>query len=153
MLGVTTNMRSISNYRKAVEHADTSSSGTAILDESIITELTKHAHSSQFIEDVVDSFISDMANLIEQLDAVVEQEQWNELPDIRHAIEGTARGSGAIGINALVKDINSIPAMLPERRESCIKEFRQRFALTQKAMKHLLLTRTVSPHSDGKYPG
>ncbi len=114
----------------------------AILDESMLAELDKHASSPQFIVDIVESFESDMRELIERLEAIVANADWRDLADIRHTIEGTARGSGACGITALIDEFKTLPEMAPEMRTECIAELRRCFVATQDAMRHFVAKRS-----------
>lgn len=111
---------------------------TAVLDESLLAELARHAHTPQFIADVVESFESDMSELIERLKVIAENADWRELPEIRHTLEGTARGSGAHGISSFLGKIGALPEMSPEDRRDCISELSRRFAATQQAMRNFL---------------
>lgn len=122
----------------------TSHESAVVLDESILAELDKHAYSPDFVADIVDSFDSDMLDLIERLESVVAHEHWSELADIRHAIEGTARSSGACGITVLVGELRTLPDMTAEDRRSGIESLRRSFAATQIAMRRFLDRRMSS---------
>lgn len=114
----------------------------APLDQSVLVELEKHAYSPQFVVDVVDSFESDMVDLIERLGAAVEIENWDEIAEIRHAIEGTARGSGAAAIVRLIGDLKALHAVEPSERQRRVRELRACFATTLDAMRRFLARRT-----------
>lgn len=129
--------------QQASMEATTPPSPTApILDESILAELDKHAYSPQFVADIVESFESDMLELIERLEAITASADWSELADIRHTIEGTARGSGACGITALVEELKTLPDLTSEERIERIAELRRCFVATQEAMQHFVAIRS-----------
>ena len=112
------------------------------LDESVLTELIKHAYSPQFVVEVIDSFESDMLDLIERLVGAVESENWSDIAEIRHAIEGTARGSGAVAIAGLIGNLKALHAVKPSERHQRIAELRACFATTLEAMRSFLAKRT-----------
>lgn len=114
----------------------------APLDESVLAELDKHAYSPQFVVDVVDSFESDMLDLIEHLVAAVESENWGEIAEIRHAIEGTARGSGAAAIAGFIGNLKALHAVEPTERQQRIGELRACLSTTLDAMRSFLARRT-----------
>ena len=113
------------------------------LDESVLTELDKHAYSPQFVADIVDSFESDMLDLIERLDAAVRSEDWSEIAEIRHAILGTAQGSGAAAIAGLTGNLRTLNALEPPERHERIRELRACFATTCEAMRIFLAARSA----------
>ena len=115
-----------------------------VLDEAVLAELDRHAYSPQFVTDIVESFTSDMLDLIQRLESVVREENWDELPDIRHAIEGTASSSGAHGITVVVGELKTLPLMTPEARDASVEALRQCFAATQDAMRNFLVRRASS---------
>ena len=119
-----------------------------VIDESVLIGLDKHAYSPQFVVDVVDSFESDMRDLIERLDAAVKSEDWHEIAEIRHAIKGTAQGSGAAVIATLIKKLQSLRAVAPVERDEQIAELRARFATTREAMRKFLARRAMDPSAN-----
>ena len=131
-------------------HRDKSTPGTAesvqpvsvILDESILTGLDRRAYSAQFIVDVIDSFESDMQELIERLDSAINAEDWSEISDIRHTIEGTARSSGATAIAALLGNLKSMDRATSDERHKRVAELRACVATTMDAMKQFLANRS-----------
>lgn len=122
---------------------------SALLDESVLTELEKHAHSSRFVVDVVESFEADMLDLIERLETAIQSELWSELADIRHTIEGTARGSGATAIVGLLDTLKSLDTATPHEQQKRIAELRACVAATLNAMRQFVarLTETNSRHA------
>jgi len=114
-----------------------------LIDESVLTQLGIHAYSVHFLDDVVDSFESDMLELIDRLDQAVRIEDWHEISEIRHAITGTARASGASAIADLVAQFKMPESMRPTERAAQIAELRARFAMTHKAMRHFLAKRVA----------
>ncbi|MBX9812640.1 MAG: response regulator [Burkholderiales bacterium] len=148
---LTGDARVISDQQASMESATQLSPNAPILDESILAELDKHAYSTQFIADIVESFTSDMSELIERLEAITASADWSELTDIRHTMEGTARGSGARGITALVEELKSLPDLTSEERFERIEELRRCFVTTQEAMQHFVAirSRTLTPRSNG----
>jgi two-component system sensor histidine kinase RpfC len=122
-----------------------------ILDESILAVLDKHAYSPQFVPDIVESFASDMSDLIARLEALTANVDWSELSDIRHTMEGTARGSGACGIAALVEGLKALPELTTDMRCERIAELRRCFVATLEAMQHFVVkrSRTLPPRSTG----
>ncbi len=141
----------ISDQQTSMEPVTHLSPNAPILDESILAELDKHAHSPQFIADIVDSFASDMSELIERLEAITTNADWSELTDIRHTMEGTARGSGACGMTTLVEELKVLPDLTSDERFERIEELRRCFATTQEAMQHFVAirSRTFTPRSTG----
>jgi len=127
------------------------SSTAPILEESILDELDKHACSPQFVADIVESFASDMLELIERLETITANVDWSELSDIRHTMEGTARGSGACGIAALVEGLKTLPELPPDERCERIAELRRCFVATQEAMQQFVVkrSRTLPSRSPG----
>ncbi len=121
-----------------------------LIDESVLLSLDKHAHSPQFVADVVDSFESDMRDLIERLDAAVKIEDWDEIAEIRHTIKGTAQGSGAAAIAALIGNSQNLRAITPAERHKQIGELRARFAATREAMRSFLARRAEEPSATVK---
>jgi HPt (histidine-containing phosphotransfer) domain-containing protein len=129
--------------------------------EPLITRLARRVHgvlqpdlegySPQFIADIVESFESDMSDLIERLEAITANVDWSELADIRHTMEGTARGSGACGIAALVEGLKTLPELTTDMRCERIAELRRCFVATQEAMQHFVAirSRTLPPGSTG----
>jgi CheY-like chemotaxis protein len=112
-----------------------------VLDESVLAALDEHAHSRKFIAEVVDSFESDMLDLIERLQTAMRSEDWDEIAEIRHAMEGTARGSGAAAIARFVGNLKSLNAIQPAERHQRIGELRACFATTLDAMRSFLAKR------------
>jgi len=148
---LTGDAQAISDQQASMEATTPPSPTAPILDESILTELDKHAYSPQFIADIVESFESDMLELIERLETITANADWSELADIRHTIEGTARGSGACGITALVEELKTLPDMTPEERIERIAELRHCFVATVEAMQHFVVkrSRNLPPRSTG----
>jgi len=140
-----------SDQQASMEPVTHPSPTVPILDESILAELDKHACSPQFIADIVESFETDMSELIERLEAITANVDWSELADIRHTMEGTARSSGACGITALVEELKTLPDLTLEERLKRIAELRRCLVATQKAMQHFVAiqSRTLPPHSTG----
>ncbi len=122
---------------------------TKTLDESVLTELDKHAYSPQFVADIVDSFESDMLDLIERLDIAVREEDWTEISEIRHAILGTAQGSGAAAIAGLAGNLKTLEALEPLERYKCIREIQACFAKTLEAMRMFLARHTARERAIG----
>jgi two-component system, sensor histidine kinase RpfC len=141
----------ITDQQAAMESATHRSPTAPILDESILAELDKHAYSPQFVADIVESFESDMSDLIARLEAITANVDWSELSDIRHTMEGTARGSGACGIAALVEGLKTLPELTTSMRCERIAELRCCFVATKEAMQHFVAmrSRTLPPHSTG----
>jgi two-component system sensor histidine kinase RpfC len=113
-----------------------------ILDESVLLELDKHAYSPQFLTDIVESFESDMQDLIDRLAVSIERNDWSELPDLRHTIEGTARGSGALKIAESVSQLKLLPELTSDDRRAQLAVLKQSFAETLGAMRRLVEGRT-----------
>ncbi len=114
-----------------------------VLDETVLAGLDMHAYSSQFLIEVVDSFESDMLDLITRLDVAVQSEDWSEIAEIRHAIQGTAQGSGAAAVVDLMGKLQTLQAVDPAERYERIGELRARFAVTREAMHSFLAKRSV----------
>ena len=134
----------------STEAATPPSPAVPILDESILTELDKHAYSPQFISDIVESFETDMSELIERLEAKAANADWSELADIRHTMEGTARGSGACWMTALIEELKMLPELTTDMRCERIAELRRCFVATQAAMQHFVVKRSCTlPRSIG----
>ncbi len=129
--------------------APTTSPSVAVLDESVLKALDTHAYSPQFVADVVASFESDMVELLERLDASLAKDDWDELADVRHAIEGTASGSGASRIVALAQELRSFPDMAQEARQARLAALRPCFFATREAMQHFL-ARQANQRADAK---
>ena len=132
----------IFDQQASTEAATPPSPAVPILDESILAELDKHACSPQFVADIVESFESDMRELIEQLASITANADWSELADIRHTMEGTARGSGACGMTALVEELKMLPELTTDMRCERIAELRRCFVATQAAMQHFVVKRS-----------
>ncbi len=115
---------------------------TGILDESVLTELEKHAHSPRFIVDVIESFETDMIDLIERLESAITTKNSLEIQDIRHTIEGTARGSGAIAIVRLLDNLKSLDVLTRDDQQKRIAELRANVAVTMDSMRHFLANRS-----------
>lgn len=139
---LTGDVQAISDQRASMEPAAHPSPAASILDESILAELDKHAYSPQFVADIVESFECDMSDLIERLEAITANVDWSELADIRHTMEGTARGSGACGIAALVEGLKTLPELTEDMRCERIAELRRCFVATQEAMQHFVAIRS-----------
>ena len=120
------------------------------LDESVLAQLDKLAYSPQFVADIVNSFESDMLDLIERLDAAVKSEDWREIAEIRHAMEGTARASGAAAIAGLIGNLKTLHAVEPRERHKRIGELRACFATTLDAMRAFLARRTVESRPEAR---
>ncbi len=148
---LTGDAQAISDQQASMEPAVRPSPAASILDESILAELDKHAYSPQFVADIVESFESDMLELIERLETITANADWSELTDLRHTIEGTARGSGACGITALVEELKTLPDLTSEERIERIAELRHCFVATVEAMQHFVVkrSRNLPPRSTG----
>jgi len=129
--------------RSSVNEEKVSLPEAPLLDEAVLSELDKHAHSPQFIVDVVDSFESDMLDLLERLDVAAKREDWPDIAEIRHAIEGTARGSGATAMVGLIGDLKTLDEAAPSERDRRIARLRTCFIATRKAMEEFLSRRTM----------
>jgi two-component system sensor histidine kinase RpfC len=114
-----------------------------MLDELVLTALDRHAYSPQFLVDVVDSFESDMLELIERLDAALANERWGDVAEIRHTILGTAQGSGAIAIAGLAGPLRTLSAASVPERHARVQELRACFDETRQAMRQFLAARAV----------
>lgn len=112
-----------------------------VLDDAVLAELGQCAQSPQFIAQVFDAFESDMLGLIERLKMAVKREDWPEIAEIRHAIEETARDSGAAAIVGIIDHLKSLDAIASREREKRIGELCARFATTRKAMQAFLARR------------
>jgi two-component system sensor histidine kinase RpfC len=141
-IGALTGARSRYNGQAAPAAFSASERKAPALDESVLAELVRHAYSPQFVVEVIDSFESDMLDLIERLVGAVESENWSEIAEIRHAIEGTARGSGAVAIAGLIVNLKALHAVKPSERHQRIAELRACFATTLEAMRSFLVKRT-----------
>jgi two-component system sensor histidine kinase RpfC len=124
---------------------ETVQSQSTVLDESVLMELDKRAFSPQFIVDVVESFESDMLELIERLESAMNTGDWSELSDIRHTIEGTARSSGATAIVALLGNLKSLDRATPDERRARGAELRACLSTTMDAMKQFIVKRSSTP--------
>ena len=132
-------------YKSTLARAGTLQPESAILDESVLEMLDKRAYSAQFIVDVVESFESDMLELIERLVSAILAEDWSEISDIRHTIEGTARSSGATAIAALLGHLKSMDRATADERQTRVAELRACVATTMDAMKQFIANRSVTP--------
>ena len=103
------------------------------------SDLDRRAYSSQFIVDVVESFESDMLELIERLISAINAEDWNEISDIRHNLEGTARSIGATAIVALLGTLKSFDTATPDERQTRLAALRTCVAVTTEAMKQFII--------------
>lgn len=112
-----------------------------VLDHAILAELGQCAQSPRFVAQVFDAFESDMLGLIERLKMAVKREDWPEIAEIRHAIEETARDSGAAAIVGIIDHLKSLDAIASREREKRIEELCARFAATRKAMQAFLARR------------
>ena len=116
----------------------------AVLDESVLAELEKHALSPRFVAEVIESFELDMTELIERLDTAIEQEDWNEIAEVRHAMEGTARGAGASAIAIQVENFRTLQIMGKRQSAERLSELRSCFAMTREAMHDFLIKTTAA---------
>ena len=114
------------------------------LNESVLMELESHALSPRFIAEVIESFDLDMTELIERLDMAIEQEDWNEIAEVRHAMEGTARGAGAAAIAAQIENFRTLQIMGKRQRSERLTELRACFAMTREAMNDFLIKTTAA---------
>ena len=121
----------------------------AALDESVLAHLESHALSPGFVSEVIESFELDMIELLERLDVAIEQEDWNEIAEVRHAMEGTARGAGAAAIANLVENFRTLQTMSKRQRGERLAELRACFAMTREAM-HNYLIKTTAAKSPGE---
>lgn len=133
-----------------IDKLEASQPEEGVIDESVLVGLDRHAYAPQFVVDVVDSFESDMHDLIERLDAAVKSEDWHEIAEIRHAIKGIAQGGGAAAIAALIEKMQTLRAVAPAERDEQIAELRARFATTREAMRNFLARRAVEPSANAK---
>lgn len=117
--------------------------GEAVLDESVLSELTLHAHAATFVTDIVDSVESDLRDLMERFDVAVKDKDWLEIAEIRHAIEGTARSSGATAIVKLIDDLRSLETLDSAERAKRVEQLRTCLDTTLDAMRRFLLKREV----------
>ena len=114
-----------------------------VFDESVLTGLATHAYSATFVEDIVNSVESDLRDLMERLDDAVHVEDWNELAEIRHAIEGTARGSGATAIVGLLGQLQSPEELDSAELDKRVGQLRICLDTTLEAMRTFLSQRTI----------
>ena len=114
------------------------------LNESVLMELESHALSPRFIAEVIESFDLDMTELIERLDMAIEQEDWNEIAEVRHAMEGTARGAGAAAIAAQIENFRTLQIMGNRQRSERLTELRACIAMTCEAMNDFLIKTTAA---------
>jgi len=117
--------------------------GESVLDESVLAELAMHAHSSTFVMDIVDSVESDLRDLIERFDTAVKDQDWPEIAEIRHAIEGTARSSGATAIVGLIGDLKSLEELDSAERDKRVAQLRICLDTTLDAMRRCLVQLTI----------
>jgi two-component system sensor histidine kinase RpfC len=129
-------------YKSTSANAGTVQPVSAIIDESVLAGLDKRAYSAQFIVNVIDSFESDMLELIERLESAINAEDWSAISDIRHTIEGTARSSGATAIAALLGGLKSLDNATPHERHKRVAELRTSVANTMDAMKQFIANRS-----------
>lgn len=148
---LTSDAQVITDQQASMEATIPLSPAMLILDESILAELDKHAYSPQFVADIVESFSSDMSDLIARLEVITANVDWSELSDILHTMEGTARGSGACGIAALVEGLKTLPELTTDMRCERIAELRRCFVAIQEAMQHFVVkrSRNLPPRSTG----
>ena len=121
-IGALTGIRYETSDESCDTHPDTTTDAPnaykAVLDVTVLEELAAHAYSPRFVADIVDSVESDLHDLLERLESAVGAEDWSELAEIRHAIEGTARGSGATAIVELIGSLQELAKVdVSERRE------------------------------------
>jgi len=133
------------SFKSTAAKVETAQSQSIVLDESVLMEMDKRAFSSQFIVDVVESFESDMLELIERLESATNTGDWSELSDIRHTIEGTARSSGATAITALLGNLKALDRATPDERQARVAELRACISTTTDAMKQFLAKRSNIP--------
>ena len=144
-IGVLTGAEYSSTDRAEIMEPDVVQPGNAVIDESVLAGLEMHAHSPQFVVDVVDSFESDMRDLIERLDAAMKNEDWSEVGEISHAIKGTAQGSGATAIAGFLGNLKSPDALTPAECHKHTEELRVCVARTLNAMRSFLGRRGNGP--------
>jgi two-component system sensor histidine kinase RpfC len=132
-------------YKSTSANAGSVQPVSALIDESVLAGLDKRAYSAQFIVNVIDSFESDMLELIERLESAINTEDWPEISDIRHTVEGTARSSGATAIVALLSNLKSLDSATPHERQKRIAELRACVANTLDTMKQFIANRSRTP--------
>ena len=125
------------------DRAESNMPGESVLDESVLTELALHAHSATFVTDIVDSVESDLRDLIDRFDNAVKDQDWPEIAEIRHAIEGTARSSGATAIVGLIGDLQSLDAIGSAERDKRVAQLRICLDTTLDAMRRFLVQLTI----------
>ena len=126
-----------------IEKAHLAMPAESVLDESVLAELAMHAHSSTFVTDIVDSVESDLLDLLQRFYAAVKEEDWPEIAEIRHAIEGTARSSGATAIVRLIGDLQSLETLDAVERDRRVDQLRVCFDTTLGAMRGFLMDLTI----------
>jgi len=140
-------LTSVSRVTPAAGNPDSSSVQSMLvgaLDESVLAELETHALSPRFVAEVIESFELDMTELIERLDTAIEQEDWNEIAEVRHAMEGTARGAGASAIAIQVENFRMPQTMGKRQRGERLAELRACFGMTCEAMHDFLIKTTAA---------
>ncbi|MBI2225030.1 MAG: hypothetical protein HYU44_08755 [Betaproteobacteria bacterium] len=136
------------DLKTAASTPGTSVLSEPVLDHAVLLELEKCGNSRHFLAQVVDAFESDMLRLVERLKMVVKSEDWSEIAEISHAIEETARDSGAAAIVRLIDHLKSLDAVAPGEREKRIGELCACFAATLDAMREFLRQRQMRPPAD-----
>jgi len=122
---------------------DTPHSDQPVLDVAVLEELAAHAYSPSFVADIVDSVESDLGDLVERLESAVRNEDWSEVAEIRHAIEGTARGSGATAIVDLIGNLQELAQLNASDRQERVATLRRCVENTLLAMRRFLGERSV----------
>ena len=89
-----------------------------------------------------------MHDLFDRLDTAVRGEAWEDLAEIRHTIDGTARAGGATAIADLAVGLKEIQALEPTERSWRIEQIHRSFVATREAMRQFLASRKIEAVAD-----
>ncbi|MCS3903768.1 two-component system sensor histidine kinase RpfC [Methylohalomonas lacus] len=86
--------------------AITTELSTPAVDEHILDSLAEIAKDPEFIRDLIDGFLQDNSESLNNLDAALSAEDFSQVRDLAHTITGSARSIGAHQLGRVCSEVN-----------------------------------------------
>ncbi len=111
------------------EHAASLSRSHAsqpVLDSQCLANLEGVSNDPKFLDDLIVEFITENQRMIDRLEIALNQQEWDRVKDILHAMRGSALSVGAVSMKALCRQIEKLnPSEMKMQAPAIMFEVRQ----------------------------
>ncbi len=133
----------------AIEPAPTRESAEALIDETTFQELEMLLGPGLRLSKLVERFCQDSEALLAQMREAVDQQDWAALPDLAHALKGTALGIGAKQLGQTARELEQATR---QPGEPPSEDPLAAVSTAYKAARDQLIVRTAPPTDSSRLP-